>query len=153
MKNTLLLLSLAVLSACTTFSKSECENMDWPARGAQAAMNGETLPDTLRYYNRTCMDDNGVTPDQALLQRGFTQELVYFCTPNNLHALGERGEVYRGTCPDDPKLKTAYREGRQEWVENEVYRLRNEVNDLKSQVGSLEDENSRLKSELDSYKR
>jgi hypothetical protein len=153
MKNLAFLFAIALLSSCTTFSKKECEQMDWSQRGSTAAMKGETLEDALRYYNRTCMDDNGVIPDQAAIQRGFSEGLKYFCRDNNIRAWALGGGRFPQTCEMSDSRKVAFKEGHQDFIESEVYRLRDEVHILKSRVSDLESENSNLKSELDRAKR
>jgi peptidoglycan hydrolase CwlO-like protein len=147
-----LLAATALASGCTTFTKSECEQMNWAQTGARAAMQGHSLDYTLRYYNQTCMDDNGVIPDQALIQRGFADGLVYFCSENNLRAHAANGGGYPVTCEMTDQKKAAFKEGHQDFIESEVSRLREQVGHLQNRVSNLETENSNLKSELDRTK-
>lgn len=99
------------------------------------------------------MDENGVIPDQSLIQRGFTQGLVYFCSESNLRAHAAQGGGYPATCEMTEEKKIAFNEGRQDFIESEVVRLRDEVTQLRGRVSDLENENSHLKRELDSVKR
>lgn len=152
MKNLVTLVVIALLSGCTTFSKKECEQMNWGQQGAAAALKGETLEYAVRYYKRTCEEDNKVIPDQAALQRGFDEGLKYFCADTNIRAWATGGGRFPQTCEITDSRKAAFKEGHQDFVEGEVYRLRDEVSGLKSRVSDLESENSNLKSELESAK-
>ena len=115
-------------------------------------MKGETLENTLRYYNRTCMDENKVIPDQEAVQRGFKEGLKSFCKESNIQVWAAGGGGFPQTCDLTETRRAAYKEGHQDFVESEVYRLRDEVTNLRGRVSDLESENSNLKTELDQVK-
>jgi hypothetical protein len=143
-------LLMFILSGCTTFSRSDCETMDYAERGRNGALKGETLSETSYYYLRNCESEHHVPVDREKLKRGYTDGLKTFCTAAYTQRFAANGGVYNGTCPksEEPKFIDAFRSGRISYLESEVDRLKKEVDRLSSDVSSLESDKSDLQSRV-----
>ncbi len=45
---------ILILSGCATYSKKQCETMDWHQKGFDTALEGKSQPEGLDYYQRVC---------------------------------------------------------------------------------------------------
>jgi len=111
---------LGALSSCATFSREECERMDWTLQGRQTALNGKTL-------------------DQAAFKTGFDSGLKTFCTSEFSYRFALKGGEYQGTCPQvvEAKLTEKYKSGRLLYLEKRVEELTAENQGLDSEVTRL----------------
>ncbi|MGE0633165.1 MAG: DUF2799 domain-containing protein [Pseudobdellovibrionaceae bacterium] len=133
------LTAIAFLSACSTFSKKECETMNWGQKGYESALKGEaSAREALTYYDDKCKDEHGVEPQRDSFSIGYNDGLKVFCTPEYAKRFGSEGGVYKGHCPKDPQtnLEQHYSSGRLQFLEIRVKKLEQEVHDLQSSLSS-----------------
>lgn len=144
--------ALAALSitACSTFSKKECESMDWYQSGFTSARQGDTVGDGLAYYQRKCTDEHGIAVNGQRFQEGYDKGLQYFCTEGEARLFGQTGKQYRGTCPKDKEsaFTKNYDSGRMDYLIQRVKNLEQEISNLESQISYKDSEISALRSQV-----
>ena len=86
MKILLLLSLLAVISACSSLSKEECQSANWLTRGKSDALKGITEPKNTS-YQEDC-SEHGVTVDNRNNMKGYNEGLDLYCTYQNGYKLG-----------------------------------------------------------------
>ena len=140
-----LLVFLSLLSGCGTFSRHECEQMDWARKGRETAMRGQTLNQAEHYYETECHERNDVAVDQKSFGEGYNEGLKQFCSPEYVRQFAQNGGVYQNTCSQmgDDKIIEKFRGGRIQYLEKQVADLNSQVGSLNSQVSSLQSETHR----------
>lgn len=127
---TSLLLSTLFLVGCATYSKRQCEEMDWYREGRTAALNGLTRKEGKTPFIDKCQEDQGVAVDVVAFDRGFANGLNKLCTPEGREALAAKGIKYQETC---------------ESHDDAVNLEQNRKSELQERVNELEEEVARLK--------
>lgn len=140
MRNLILTSLFWGLSACSTYSKRQCQEMNWEAQGVQTAMKGEYLAQGLDHFHKVCLVENGIKPDEQGLRRGYDIGLKQFCTPEFAYSL--RGGRYSGVCPAEAEqaIKPKLQDGRMSFLERKVVELESEVSSLEGQISTLRGE-------------
>lgn len=147
----LLLITPTVLVSCTTFTKQQCESMDWQTQGYKAALAGVPVQESFNQYQKSCREVQ-VSLAQAhgdAFARGYDIGREKFCTAENASKFAGDGGVYRGTCPDKaitPNFMASYQSGREKFLLGEIQSLRSQISDLQSKVSSQAGEISSLQS-------
>ena len=138
------------LAACTTYSKQECENMDWGTAGYRAALEGGTLDQTQARYVKGCTRDHGVRPDEARIKLGYETGMKEFCEGKTALEFARGGGVYHGTCSGEQEtgFLAKYQVGRIEYLAAKVEELSREVSDLRGEKSRLESQVSDLEGKL-----
>jgi hypothetical protein len=139
-KRTLFKIGLVVfLSGCATYTKEDCVNMDWKSVGWKAAYRGDRLADVQSRFDECSIQMSNSEATNALIS-GFNEGLTGFCTTNQAFKFARNGGEYRGTCSGASELafKAGYNQGRSEYLEAEIARLRGQVNLLESEVSNLQ---------------
>lgn len=141
---------LTLLSACSTYSKKQCESMNWKAEGYKSALRGETAQEGYDYFVGTCGKDHGIKPTAEEFKLGYKDGLAAFCTPEAMLQFAQRGGVYRNICPAvaQEELTKNYQSGRLKFLENKVSELESEVSRLKGKLSDAENTIDALRSEL-----
>lgn len=144
--------SLVLFIGCSTFSKQQCMEMNWATQGRTAALNGLTAGDRLRYFDRECFQEHGVSPDARFFQAGYEEGLKEFCTPQYSFQFATRGGEYNGICPAEKEkaVVESMHKGRYIYLEREVSYLSGRVTSLESQVSSLQSDLSSCQSRANS---
>lgn len=146
------LLTLVSAVGCTTFSKQQCEEMNWALQGRSAALNGHTAGSRLEYFDRECFQEHGVSPNTQAFQAGYENGLKEFCTPQYAYQFAVRGGEYNGICPAEKEkaVTESFHNGRSIYLERRVSHLADEVSSLTSEVGSLKSQLSSCESKVSS---
>jgi len=102
---------LLALFGCATMSPEECLTADWYEKGVRDGMNGQ--PRSYIEEHREACSKAGVIPNAALWQKGRSQGIERYCTPENGLNAGRRGQYYRNACPPElePDFLANYRAG------------------------------------------
>jgi hypothetical protein len=134
-----ILLSILV-SACSTFSKKECENFDWHSKGYDAAMDGEPEFSRLSYFQKECGEKHDVQPNKQMFDVGYNKGLDYLCTSSGGRVLGQKGNSYQSICPKEKEEEflKGYKSGRLDFLEQRVVELEQTVRKLKSDLSDCE---------------
>ena len=131
MKHVFILVLLpSFVLGCSTYSKSECKEMD-------AALNGFTPKQGKTHLIDKCQEDKGVAVDFVDYERGFKSGLAKLCTPEGLKALESKGIKYQRTCESYEDSMNA-QETRTGELERKIRELEMEVSRLKAQCTSQE---------------
>jgi hypothetical protein len=149
MKKILLCALLLSLSACTTFTKKQCEEMNWEAKGYSSAFDGDTPGEGVKYYDRNCRAEHGVPVNAELFAKGYGKGLEAFCSADHIRIFAEKGGVYKGTCPEKVMtvgFVTQYQNGREQYLLKRISTLESRISDLESTIHSQDSEISSLKS-------
>ena len=160
MMKLILIIAVFGLAGCTTFSKEQCEKMNWKAQGFASANKGDTFGEGMAYYGRECGQEHAVAVDSNEFKLGYDEGLKVFCIPENGYDAGNRGIAYKGTCAaySEDKFLSRYLTGNAAFMkrrivelEGQVRSLEEEVDSLKSQLSAKESELSTLRSQVRSY--
>lgn len=133
----ILILLPAFLIGCSTYSKKQCQEMDWYVEGKKAALQGYTPKQGKTHFIDKCQEDQGVAIDYPEFERGFSAGLKKLCTPEGLKELEDKDIKYQRTC---------------EAHEDLLKFQKTRTSDLEEKVHNLELENSRLKTENEKLK-
>lgn len=120
------------VTGCGTYSKKECQEMDWYVQGKKSALDGFTPKQGKTHFIDKCQEDHGVAIDPVDFDRGFKSGLNKLCNPEGLEVLASKGIKYQQTC-----------ETHEDSLSNEKTR----AGELESKIQKLEAEISRLKAE------
>lgn len=150
----ILLLSILTFSSCATFSRSECEKLDWRNYGRQTALEGETLFSIQNKFEKDCHARHGVPVNQAELEAGFKAGTQEFCSPDSLRNYVAKGGEYRGTCSHLPPdtVNAGLSAGRVTRLEHQLRSKDDEIRTLQSKNSSLEREIQDLRSQVDTLR-
>lgn len=150
MRKTFLICLSLFISACSTYSKRECQTMNWSQAGVQTALDGKPLQQGLSHYNKECLKENGIQPDEQALRYGYEMGLKQFCTPEHSYKFARKGGQYAGICSaaDEAVIRPKLHEGRMGYLEQKVEELSRQVSKFKSDVDSLESKLSSTESRL-----
>jgi len=143
MKHILLAVICGAVVACSTYSKRECEQMNWTTEASRLAREGQTLTEIRDVFAESCQADHGIAADEAAVEAGFKQGLNALCTPEGGERLARDGNIYKGTCAGlrEAEFLSKYHTVREAHLEREV-------RDMESKVRSLEIEKDRLESQV-----
>lgn len=130
------------LVSCSTFSKEECETMNWEKEGYKAALNGQSAGQQARYFQKVCNSKYQVPINGDNFAKGYEQGLKKYCSTSNLYQSGLRGDDYKGICKD-PEVGVSYSNGKIKFLEGKI-------SDLEDEVTQLKRENSDLQSKVSS---
>lgn len=86
-----------LLAGCATMNESECTSADWRLIGLEDGARGQPLS-YLGRHRKACAE-YGIAPDLARYERGHTDGLRQYCTPDNGFRQGRAGRRYHGVCP------------------------------------------------------
>jgi Protein of unknown function (DUF2799) len=94
------------VSACSTFSKVDCERAEWLKLGQRDGNLGR--PGSWR----TACPHLSLTEEESY-RAGYEQGLSNYCTPTHAYYVGRRGEPFPRVCPEDRQMSVAreYRDG------------------------------------------
>jgi hypothetical protein len=144
-----LIFSLTIfLTACHTFSRKECEEMDWAKQGMNFALQGKSKTEGEMYFTREC---RGIPMDPTAFRKGYDEGLKTFCTPGYIHGFAAKGGEFRHTCPEDQvteKFRSQYHSGREKFLDQRVRELESDLAHAEGQISSLESEVSQLRGDL-----
>jgi hypothetical protein len=148
MKKMIILQALLFTAGCSTYSKKECQQMDWRNQGVKYAMEGRTLDQGRSHFHETCERDHEIAFDVQSFESGYQDGLKNFCSPDNGARFGAKGGVYAGICPADsePQFLAKYHSGREGYLEKKVHELKEENARLSREVSNLEDDLREAKS-------
>ena len=126
----LILLSLGLISGCSTMSEQACLVTDWQSVGFEDCAAGRS-PGNIGSYRQAC-SRHGVTPDLALYRAGHEQGVELFCRAGNGFEVGRRGYQYQGVCPVslEQGFLEAYSDGRQ------LYELESDLRSVENQIAT-----------------
>jgi outer membrane murein-binding lipoprotein Lpp len=160
MMKLILIVAVLGLAGCSTFSKEQCEKMDWKSQGFASANKGDTFGEGMAYYGHKCGEEHAVQVDSQRFKQGYEEGLKVFCIPENGYDAGNRGITYKGTCSQNSEDKflskyltgnAAFMKRRVTELEGQVRSLESEVSTLKSELSSKESELSTLRDQVRSY--
>src|SRR5690349_15022586 len=97
MKYLIALLPVLVVG-CSTYSKRQCQEMDWYREGKNSAVAGITRKQAKTPFVDKCQEDHGVAVDFVEFDRGFAVGLNQVCTPEGLKRFKEKGIRFNETC-------------------------------------------------------
>lgn len=150
MKLILAFISLFSILGCSTYSKSQCENISWYDMGYRSALQGERQIDRVTHFQIECTQEHNVAINDKNFADGFNKGLEAFCSSEGGRNLGQTGGIYRGTCPkqaEEPFLKS-YDSGRLDYLAKQVTELQSQVGKLRSEASSKDFEIQKLESEI-----
>jgi Protein of unknown function (DUF2799) len=142
-------LSILLLSSCSTFSKSDCESMNWQNEGYKAGSNGETAGQQAKFFQKECTVEHQVPVNIEKFSKGYEQGLKSYCSTSNLYQKGLNGDSYSGVCKKS-EIAASYSNGRTQFLEKKVIEQEEAIQRLKSELDDLERKNSDLESKLNS---
>jgi len=154
-----ILLGLLALSGCSTYSKRQCEEMNWEQAGMSSALAGGTLQSARYHYDEKCQKEHGIAVDEVQLKSGWKTGNQQFCTVDGGIKAGHEIVKYEGVCDSQSEaafLKSyvpAYTqaiEAKLSQLKSENSRLESHNSSLEGEVSSLKRENSRLRSQVSS---
>lgn len=93
----IIVLSLALVSGCSTLSEKECRTADWYHLGVRDGQQGERA-NLLDDHRESCKQ-YGISPDEHRYHSGRTEGLKQYCRLDNAFRLGMNGTGYTGVCP------------------------------------------------------
>lgn len=145
-------LSAIFLTGCSTYSRKQCETMDWEKNGAATALDGDTYEQVVKRAEKFCTQEHGIPVNSTALKLGFDSGLKELCTADSAEQFGRRGRRYQGTCAQLPpeeenKFLKGYQSGRNKYLEDEISSLRSQISSLESEVSSLKSELSSAQSD------
>ena len=111
--------------------QNECIHADWRGIGYEDGARG--YPTSRIGAHRKACAKYGITPDFDAYEKGHKKGLCEWCTPQNGYAMGVRGKMYNGVCPNslEPAYLKAYNQGKA------VFAYSNELNIQKSNLKAL----------------
>jgi len=103
-------------TGCTTMSPEKCQQTNWYELGKSDGVNGRSQK-KFDKYQRAC-SEVGVPADQLKYEAGRGDGLRVYCTYENGHQIGLRGQSYNGVCPRDiePEFMRGYSVGQSEFA-------------------------------------
>jgi len=126
----LVLLSMALLflNACSSLSKSECEQGDWRTIGLEDAAKGARAETKLSQHVKAC-SKHEISLDQKIYAEGYADGLKLFCTRKKGFSFGSYGYRYLDTCPDslEPTFISAYVSG----LDLAIHKLDDNIEELR----------------------
>lgn len=128
-----------LLAGCSTFSKSECRDMDWFREGRKAALEGHTPKQAKTFFIDKCHEEHGVPMDNVDFERGYNNGLNQVCTAEGLEAFAAKGIQFRETCETFDDSKNLQK--------TEVSELKDRIRELEAEVQRLKAENEKLSAE------
>lgn len=134
MRYILAIVTLFLLTSCSTLSKEECEQGNWRGIGHKDAIEGKAK--TVFNRHQSACGEVGIQVNRAEYMEGYKKGLEDFCKPKYAYEFGLNGGLYRETCPLDKVMafKSAYNKGR------EVHALKNELSSLNNEIDRLNNE-------------
>lgn len=146
----LLLVSFGLLS-CATYSKSECQKMNWYVEGQKAAMQGYGLKQAKTPFVDKCQEDQGVSVDSVDFERGYKSGITKLCAggPKVLEA---RGANFQELCRNDDDGQSVVNPSPEQLLKTRIEKLEGEVTRLKKDNAELQTEVDACKARLLSCK-
>jgi predicted RNase H-like nuclease (RuvC/YqgF family) len=140
----LLLVFPMVFVGCATYSKKQCQEMDWYVEGKRAALDGYTLKQGKSHFIDKCQENQGVTMSVKEFEKGFAVGLDKLCTPEGLENLKSRDIKYQRTCD--------VREESMNYEKSHEMELEEKIQKLETENSHLKEENTKLTEELEALK-
>lgn len=134
--------------SCTTYTKKQCETMDWRKQGENFALKGQTLDQGYFHFHNACKD---VVMDKAAFQAGHKEGLKIFCTAEYAENFAAEGGKYIGVCPETLENKNflnKYHSSRENFLTKQIKELESDVSTLKRKNNDQEVEIAKLKNSL-----
>lgn len=145
-----LAVSAILLTSCATpLSLSECNNIDWYAKGLADGENGATM-ERFNSYVEDC-SRFALTPDRENYTNGRQKGLESYCTKTRGFEMGLSGHEYMSVCSASRELdfRAGYDPGiRLHDAEHEVQSISSDISKLQSTVADLERKISDLGTKL-----
>ncbi len=147
-----LLINSMMMVACSTFSREQCQKMDWSFEGYNRARDGDSAEPGIGYYKKECDQEHGIKVNEQLYNEGYQRGLNAFCTKEGGFSYARHGGHYRGTCPKEKESEflSRFTEGRLIFLEDRLRDLEHENKGLRDDVDSLRSQLSSAQSELSS---
>ncbi|MDP2575552.1 DUF2799 domain-containing protein [Vibrio penaeicida] len=144
-----LLLTVFLITGCTSMSIEECQTTHWRDLGYQQGQVGEN-PNIINDYAKDC-SEGGINVDKEAWSQGYERGLVQYCSPRNGYQEGRNGRSYYGVC-DNEQFNKNYELGRQAYLKEErLSDIQKEIEDidfkLRNKNGLDPDERKRLNDE------
>jgi hypothetical protein len=151
-RNFYLLISFFFLVGCSTFSRKDCEIMNWEYEGKTSALKGQTISEGENYFDKECREKNEIIPDQKAFESGYRVGLKEFCSPEFAYQFGTTGAKYKGTCPvaTEKPIVEKYQSGRMIFLEKKVSELESALSSAESEASSYKSQLSSCQSEVHS---
>lgn len=148
-RNSFILVALAMLTGCASMSPEECSVSDWYAVGFTDGARGMPVSRFDRY--REACGAHGVAPDFDAYRTGRNEGLQDFCQPEKGFNLGNSGRSNPGVCPAELKaaFAEAYTSGYRLFeLRSAVHQLEREMNSRHQQLLALQTEQDELEASL-----
>ncbi|MBE9609370.1 DUF2799 domain-containing protein [Chitinilyticum piscinae] len=132
---------LALLSGCASLSESECRTGDWYGIGLR---DGQAGRDSQIAQHAEACAELGIKPRLDLYNRGRTEGLRSYCTPENGYRVGLAGSASGNICPAENQAAflAAYQRG------YERYRLQRDLDDLDRRIEQRATERGKLEEKI-----
>ncbi|EQC44933.1 PF10973 family protein [Bacteriovorax sp. BSW11_IV] len=139
--------AMLILSGCASYSKKDCEQINWNNRAHELALDGLTKDDALSRVYGQCTRPYNVTPDFEAFSKGFEKGANEFCAPENALEFGKNGKIYKKTCPKELESEFIknYTTGLNIYLTQRVDDLSSDYDDLKNEIQQLKEDNEKLK--------
>lgn len=126
--------ALAILPACTTISKEDCQNVNWYQVGVKDGQNGWNINSFQGHgYQIKSCSQQGVEQSKNKYLEGQAEGLKNFCSYESGLMHGDRGDHYDNVCPKN--LQESFLQG---------YNLGKQRYDLRVRQEQLDDREAAL---------
>lgn len=139
--------AMLILSGCASYSKRDCEQINWNEKAYEHALSGMTKDDSLSKVYSQCTRPYNITPDFDAFSKGFEKGTKDFCAPDSAFEFGKNGKIYKKTCPKELESKfiESYTTGLNVYLTQRVDDLSSDYDELKNEIQQLKQENDKLK--------
>lgn len=127
------------LLGCSTYSKRQCQEMDWYREGRKSALNGDIPKQAKTFFIDKCQVDHGVAVEYVSFERGFASGLDQLCSPESLEARAAQGLKYPPACESHEDARVLQK--------TKVTELQDRIKELEAEVARLKAENAKLTAE------
>lgn len=133
------------LLGCATLGKDECLQADWYTIGYEDGARGYRTS-RIGQHREACAR-HGVKPDFQKYERGHTEGLREYCTPQKGYALGSSGKSYNHVCPES--LEAGFFKGYQKG--RTIYAAKREVREAQDLLKRIYEDIDAIEQQLDAY--
>ncbi len=104
------LMTLLILSACTSAEKRFCQEANWIQEGTKDALSGKK--NRASHYQTFCLNEE-VNINPALYSQGYEAGYAEYCSERSMRQLGRTGGLVTLDCPEKfiKTANNAYHEG------------------------------------------
>lgn len=145
----IMILWVALLSACATLNEDECVTADWYEIGYSDGVKGE--PDSYLEKHRKACAKHGVRANLNDWLAGREAGLERYCTPQKGYEEGLNNQTYHGVCEGQAAIEfeQAYAAGQQLYQQRSLVNdLQRDIEDTNEEIIALEDEWNEIRREL-----